>query len=358
MAIAERPTDDGSRTGHEVSLRTRDPVEAGAVLARVYHEHRLTILGDRPAFAMSLDAASLGPITLGWLSYDTEVRLDAEPHLDTYQINLVSGQTRAYCGSHRIVATSGMGMVFRPDRPSGFAGWRSPSQMLAIKIERHALEDELEQLLHRPLTGPVAFALALDLSRRGAADWGWLVCTVAASFFDPESLFRQPIITAHVVHAILSGLLLSADHDFRAQLDAPSRSIGPTTVRRANEYIEQHAHEPLTVGQVAASAGVSVRALQQGFQRSLGATPHQIIQHTRLERAHHDLLNPTTDGATVASIGAKWGFPHAGRFAALYHTRYGRYPSVTLRHASTVRGSERAMDDGMIRPFNQGGELP
>ena len=29
----------------------------------------------------------------------------------------------------------------------------------------------------------------------------------------------------------------------RAQLDAPVRSIGPTTVRRADEYIEQHAHE-------------------------------------------------------------------------------------------------------------------
>ena len=51
---------------------------------------------------MTLDAASLGPITLGWLVYDTEIRVDAEPHADAYQINLVSaGQMRAYCGSHR-----------------------------------------------------------------------------------------------------------------------------------------------------------------------------------------------------------------------------------------------------------------
>ena len=70
-------------------------------------------------------------------------------------------------------------MIFRPDRPTGFAGWRTPGQMLAIKIERRALEDELEQLLHRPVTGPIAFELALDLSRRGAADWNRLVCTLA-----------------------------------------------------------------------------------------------------------------------------------------------------------------------------------
>lgn len=142
---------------------------------------------------------------------------------------------RAYCGSHQIVATSKTGMIFRPDRPTGFAGWRTPGQMLAIKIERHALEDELEQLLHRPVTGPIAFALGLDLSRRGAADWNRLVFTLATDLFDPESLFRQPIMTAPLVHAILSGLLLSADHDLRAQLDAPARSIGPTPVRRAHE---------------------------------------------------------------------------------------------------------------------------
>ena len=337
MGSAERPMDVGPGARDEVSLRSHDPVEASTVAGRVYHEHRLTILGDHRAFAMSLDAASLGPVTLGWLCYDTEIRVDAEPHAHAYQVNLVTaGQTRAYCGSDRIVATSKTGMVFGPDRPTGFAGWRTPCEMLAIKIERYALEAQLEQLLHRRVTGPIAFSLALDLTRRTAADWNRLVCTVATNLFDPESLFREPIMTAPLVHAVLTGLLLSADHNLRAQLDAHARSIGPATVRRAQEYIEEHAHEPLTVAQVASWAGVSVRALQQGFQRSLGATPHQIIQHTRLERAHNDLVNFSVDEVTVASIGAKWGFPHAGRFAALYHARYNAYPSATLRYA--VRG--------------------
>jgi AraC-like DNA-binding protein len=343
MAIAERPTDDGPGARGEVHLRSRDPAEASALAARVYHEHRLTVLGDHRAFAMTLDAASLGPITLGWLLYDTEIRVDAEPHIEAYQINLVTaGQVRGYCGSQQIVATSSTGMIFGPDRPNGFTGWRTPSLMLGIKIERHALEDELEQLLQRPVTGPIAFGLEFDLSRRGAADWNQLVCTLATGFFDPESLFRQPIMTGPLVHAILSGLLLSADHDLRSQLDAPTRRIGPTTIRRAYEYIEQHAHEPLTVAQIASWAGVSTRALQQGFQRSLGATPHQIIQHIRLERAHHDLVTSSTGEATVAGIGARWGFPHAGRFAARYHARYNMYPSTTLRHAGPIRGFARA----------------
>ena len=75
-------------------------------------------------------------------------------------------------------------MIFRPDRPTGFAGWRTPGQMLAIKIERRALEDALEHIaasIH--VTGPITFALELDLSRRGAADWNRLVSTFATSLF-------------------------------------------------------------------------------------------------------------------------------------------------------------------------------
>ena len=341
MASAVRPAGDGAGGLHEVHLRTRDPVEASALAAQVFHEHRLTVLGDRRAFAMTLDAASLGPITLGWLLYDTEIRVDAERQADSYQINLVSaGLIRGYCGSQQIVATPHTGMIFGPDWPTGFAGWRTPGLMLGIKIERTALERELEQLLHRPITGPISFALALDLSRRGAADWNQLVSTLAMGLFDRASLFRQPIMTAPLVHAILSGLLLSADHALREQLDAPTQSIGATTVRRAHEYIQQHAHEPLTVTQVAAFAGVSARALQQSFKRSLGATPHQIIHHIRLERAHRDLVDSSADEATVAGIGAQWGFPHAGRFAALYHARYGAYPSTTLR-AARFRSTSR-----------------
>jgi AraC-like DNA-binding protein len=342
MAGAERPTDEWPGARHEVSRRSREPVDAGAVALSVHHEHLLTMLGGHRALTLGLDDGSLGPITLGpitlsWLSFDTDTRVDTEPPTDAYQVNLVSaGQLRAYCGSDQMIATSTRAMIFRPDRPAGFEGWLTSGQMLMINIERHALEDELQRLLHRPVIRPIAFELALDLSRRAAADWTGLAYTVASGLSDPQSLFRQPRMAVPLVHAILSGLLLSADHDLHAQLDAATPRIGPAAVRRADEYIEQHAHEPLTVAQVALSAGVSVRALQQGFKRSLGATPHQIIQLTRLERAHQELVTATGDQATVAGIGAKWGFSHAGRFAALYHSRYNTYPSVTLKRAGII----------------------
>ena len=331
MATAQ-PTRLPRRGLSEVRVRSGDPTEACEVGTRVYHEHRLTVLGDARSFTMRLQAAALGPITIGWLGYDTEVTIDTPEFVNSYQVNILTGgEMSAYCGPDKLLATPQLGMVYRPDRPTGFTGWRTANPMLAIKIDRRALEHELEQLLHCPINKPIRFPLALDLTERRAADWSRMVGALAAGLANPDALIRQPIMAAPLVHSIMSGLLLSANHDLRSKLDAPAPNLGPTTVRRARAYIEQHADQPLTVPLVAAHVGVSIRSLQQAFQRNLGATPHQMIQHVRLQRAHNDLRRSSSEQTTVAEIAAKWGFPHTGRFAKTYRASYGTPPSETLR---------------------------
>ena len=71
----------------EVSVRSGDLDEAREVGSRVYHRHRVTVLGDARRFAMTLEAATLGPLTIGWLTYDTEVRLEST-HPAHYQVNI------------------------------------------------------------------------------------------------------------------------------------------------------------------------------------------------------------------------------------------------------------------------------
>ncbi|WP_240203082.1 helix-turn-helix domain-containing protein [Streptomyces actuosus] len=45
-------------------------------------------------------------------------------------------------------------------------------------------------------------------------------------------------------------------------------------------------------------------------------------------------------GATVSGIAARWGFPHAGRFAALYREAYGTSPSAGHRPSAPAGGPE------------------
>jgi AraC-like DNA-binding protein len=114
-------------------------------------------------------------------------------------------------------------------------------------------------------------------------------------------------------------------------LPGGSGERGNVRLRAAIEYIHEHAGEPLTVADIAFAADLSVRAVQDSFQRNLGCAPMNYLRGVRLRHTHDDLLagDPTT--TTVAEIAARWGFAHMGRFSAEYHRHHGEYPRNTLR---------------------------
>ncbi|MBB1198671.1 helix-turn-helix domain-containing protein (plasmid) [Curtobacterium flaccumfaciens] len=108
-------------------------------------------------------------------------------------------------------------------------------------------------------------------------------------------------------------------------------------LRTAIEYIQTHAHEPLTVVDIARTCDLSVRGVQEMFQRSLGTTPMGYLRDTRLRRTREDLQAAEQhDSVTVRTIAQRWGFHHMGRFSAAYAAQYGEYPRQTLRTARTL----------------------
>jgi AraC-like DNA-binding protein len=59
------------------------------------------------------------------------------------------------------------------------------------------------------------------------------------------------------------------------------------------------------------------------------------LRELRLDHVHAELAVGDPDGPTVSAVGQRWGFPHAGRFAAAYKRKFGRSPSETLRNQQT-----------------------
>lgn len=155
------------------------------------------------------------------------------------------------------------------------------------------------------------------------AAWG-LVMDHAATFLDhPDALDPQ---ATEELHDLLCWSLLHAFED--PWLETRRRGARSAVLRRALEYMEQHADGPVLMPSVAEAATVSVRALALLFRRELGMTPLRWLHELRLDRARLDLL--TGDG-TVAEIAARHGMPHSGRFAAQYRARFGEHPATTLR---------------------------
>ncbi|GLR83708.1 AraC family transcriptional regulator [Bradyrhizobium iriomotense] len=108
----------------------------------------------------------------------------------------------------------------------------------------------------------------------------------------------------------------------------------PAIVRRARDYIKAHADQPIEISKLAAELGVSLRSLQENFQRYLGYSPREWMLTCRLERARERLLVDDGQGSvTTAALDA--GFSDLGHFSGKYRDRFGELPSQTLRR---VRG--------------------
>ena len=103
-------------------------------------------------------------------------------------------------------------------------------------------------------------------------------------------------------------------------------------MRRALEFIHEHADCGIGVTDIAAALNVSPRTVQLLFRRHLGVTPVEYLRRVRLDRVHHALkaADPAVD--TVTAIAGHWGFTYAGRFSMAYKEAFGTAPSSTLRN--------------------------
>ena len=103
----------------------------------------------------------------------------------------------------------------------------------------------------------------------------------------------------------------------------------PRGMRRAARYIDDHLDGPLTIGMVAAAAGLADRTLHKHFQER-GLSPMRYVRERRFTRVREALLDADRE-ASVTAIATGCGFSHLGRFAVEYRKRYGETPSQTLR---------------------------
>jgi len=112
--------------------------------------------------------------------------------------------------------------------------------------------------------------------------------------------------------------------------------------RRAVEaasWIDEHAHEPIDLGGVAAEAGLSAFHFLRLFARVLGVTPHQYVVRSRLRRAARLLA----DGAQpITDVAFDVGFGDLSNFVRTFHRAAGVSPRGFRRAA---RGDRRVFQE-------------
>lgn len=103
-------------------------------------------------------------------------------------------------------------------------------------------------------------------------------------------------------------------------------------VRRAEEYIESHWNQPITVASIARATAASARSIFYHFKSSRGQSPMSFLKQVRLEHAR-EMLEGSGIGRSVTEIAIDCGFGNLGHFAGDYFKRFGERPSDTLKRS-------------------------
>lgn len=312
-------------------FHSRDVDETRDRVARLYCDHRLTPAAETNRLDAWQNAVPLRQSSLATMGYGAEVRIEPGKLRDFYLLMLPYAGTATVEAGGRIVRTSSsVGAILSPDDVVSMH-WSPDCAKFMLRIEREALERQVALLLGHPLKQPLNFRLAIPRDRLGE-QWWRLTETLVGLIECQDMAHPQRLAIEQLEQALLLGLIEGQEHNYREGVRDRDRSIAPRHVRLVEQYIEEHAADPITIEQLVAVGGVSGRALFEGFRRFRNTSPMAHLRACRMRRVREALLHPGAD-TTVSRLAQDWGFCELGRFAGQYRKTYGETPSETLRRA-------------------------
>lgn len=313
-------------TPHHRRFATSDVDKARQTFSDLYAEATIERLRSIP-FDCVLDVIACGPITVVSGSWRGAWRAVMPSIGDQYILTLSDDGVAhgEHAGERHSIAPGRHGVVGSFDRPATVTT-EARYEGRSITIDRAAVEDHFIAITGQAPRESIVFESALEFERNRSA-----ALLRATRHFRHE--VAQPgvssILLASLRDMLLTALLIDQPHSAVDLLGRPALRVAPARVRRAEEYMEAHASEPITLADLTAAAGAPARSLQASFKAFRGVTPMEALAQRRLELARQRLLSPAP-GTTVLGVVKDLGFSDAGRFSAAYKKRFGVSPSESL----------------------------
>lgn len=311
---------------------TADRQEAQARVGEVFCPHGLEIMPGQRLDVVH-NHLPLGDISVNYLSYGGAVTIQPVPFETFYLLQLpVAGHADIELQSTYFAATPERASLTNPtDRLA--MRWSADCGKIIVRIDARAMQRYASALLDRDVGQDIRFSGAVEAM--GAGGRLLRLIRFLADEMQAGECLPGPLVRQQIEQMIVCCLLESQPHSHERHLPGAA-GIAPRHVRRAEDFIEAHAHEPIGIDDISRVAGVSVRTLHKGFRDFRDTSPMEFLRSVRMERAHRDLLE-AGPGICVTEIATRWGFFQFGRFAGRYRDRYGEPPSATLRRSVARR---------------------
>lgn len=318
-------------TAHNRLFLLNDEDSIRDQVGHVFKPHDLVALTPGQAISASMHHVRRGRLSLNRLEYGARVRIDPGRLESFFLIQLpIHGTAEIDCDGQQFTSSPGCASVISPDTPVSMR-WAANAPQIALRLERSEVEEHCAQHLGHRLDSPLRFAPAFDMGSSGGGYFLQLLITLAEALTCAEHPIHQPLVLKQFESTLINALIYSQPNNLRQAPAADSqRKLSPHFVKRTEEYMLAHAHEPLSIEQLAEYAGVSVRTLFSGFREFRDTSPMAFLRDVRLAHVREALLQESP--LSVTDVALKWGFGHLGRFSQEYCKRYGELPSATLRY--------------------------
>ncbi|WP_181439545.1 helix-turn-helix domain-containing protein [Curtobacterium sp. MCBD17_032] len=283
-------------------------------------------LPERSGRSFGYRFRTVGDATMSFRSTRFDARMLGEvASPDEFVVTWVSdGGGLIDLGRDEVPLVPGRPVVFPSDRPFRF-DLRDVRQNL-VQLDRTVLERVAAEVRGAE-PGTVVLDHAVAPGVQAVRAWNHHVQEAARIVLGaaPVSVLALTELARRTAFALLSTF---PHHVVTREVPVPVGATG--RVRAAVEYMHAVANTPITTTDVAEHVGLSVRGLQQAFQRQIGVAPNAMLRGIRLDRVRDELRAASPLDTTVATVAVQWGFAHLGRFSAAYARRFGEYPRDTL----------------------------
>jgi AraC-like DNA-binding protein/ligand-binding sensor protein len=157
-----------------------------------------------------------------------------------------------------------------------------------------------------------------------------------------EAYFKTPVVSQAKMDSATNLLSIFADHlSMKSnQLAVQQANAEPPVIARAKQFILDHLHEDLSLGQVATAVHTSIFYFCKLFRKVTGITFTEFVSRARTERAKSLLLNPNL---RVSEIAYEVGFQSLTHFNRVFKTVAGESPTAYRDRLPKTSGmSDRA----------------
>lgn len=309
--------------------RTSDLEEARSSAEKILCQNNLYTLDTKGSLNTSIYYRKLGGVGLGRMSYGGEITVKPGVFEDFILLQMpIRGEERVELGNDRVRCTPKTGVIINAQTKS-VINHAVDTEKLIIRIDRSLLENTCQQILGRTLHDTLEFDSVLPLNTPDGVRWLGMMSWIYDYLSDDNDNLSQLMIP-QLESSLVNMLLSIQPHNYSAELLSDTPSLAPHFIKRVENYIEENAHEPITINDMAEYAGVSSRSLFTSFRRYRNTSPMRYLKEIRLRYVYEELQRGTVGAETVTAVAFKWGFSHLGHFSTDYKRRYGESPSETL----------------------------